>query len=76
MEKINNEPLTAADILIAEINNDLLNTRIYSEKATAYLEKNDEIFENILVRDIVKVKKINGKRVVRMNSRKTSKNYL
>jgi len=71
-----NEPQTAADILIAEINSDILNAKIYSEKATAYLEKNDEIFENILVRDIVKVKKINGKRVVRMNSKKRAINYL
>jgi len=73
MEKINNEPLTAADILIAEINNDLLYTRIYSEKALAYLEQNENLFEKIKIRDLIKVKKTHGKCIVRMNSKKRIK---
>jgi len=76
MENTINEPQTAANILIAKINSDIINAKIYSEKATAYLEQNDKIFENLLVRDIVKVKKINGKCVVRMNSKKRATNYL
>jgi len=76
MENQINEQQTAADILIAKINSDILLTKLYFEKANAYLEQNNEIFEKILIRDMVKVKKINGKRIVRMNSKKRATNYI
>lgn len=67
------EPLTAADILINDINECLDDVRYHCKRATAYLEQNAELFEKLKINEIVKIKKMNGKCMVRMKSKKRIK---
>lgn len=44
-------PLTAADVLIADINKCIDDIKYYANKTTAYLEANSEYFENLRQRN-------------------------